>query len=104
VGRRPRAGRRARIAAAVDRSGGDSSGHPFITYSEDWSFGRVLVHNLTTKAGLKPVFTSHHAGVLKVMALGGQGVAWLPRSLILAELGRRDLVPVGDQARKTIAL
>lgn len=95
------------IAAAIDRSGGDSSGHPFITYSEDSSFGRVLAHHLTTSptmTGLKPVFTSHHAGVLKVMALGGRGVAWLPRSLILAELDRRDLVPVGDQARRTIAL
>ena len=26
------------IAAAIDRSGGDSSGHPFITYSEDFEF------------------------------------------------------------------
>jgi DNA-binding transcriptional LysR family regulator len=95
------------IAAAIDRKGGDSSAHPFITYSEDSSFGRVLAHHFTTlgtMTGLKPVFTSHHAGVLKVMALGGQGVAWLPRSLILAELDRGDLAPIGDHARRTIAL
>jgi DNA-binding transcriptional LysR family regulator len=95
------------IAAAIDRNGGDWSAHPFITYSEDSSFGRVLAHHLRispTMTGVKPVFTSHHAGVLKVMALGGQGVAWLPRSLILAELDRRDLAPVGDEARRTIAL
>ncbi len=95
------------IASDIDRKGGDLSANPFITYSEESGFGRVLAHHLTTTptmTGLKPVFTSHHAGVLKAMALGGQGVAWLPRSLILAELDRRDLVPVGDQARRTIAL
>jgi DNA-binding transcriptional LysR family regulator len=95
------------IVAAIEQSGGDSSAHPFITYSKDSSFGRVLAHHFATSptmTGASPVFTSHHAGVLKVMALGGQGVAWLPHSLIVAELNRRDLVPVGDQAQRTIAL
>jgi DNA-binding transcriptional LysR family regulator len=95
------------IAAAIDRKGGDSSAHPFITYSEDSSFGRVLAHHLATSGtttGLTPVFTSHHAGVLKAMALGGRGLAWLPHSLMLADLDRGDLVPVGGPARSTIAL
>ena len=38
------------------------------------------------------------------MAVGGHGLAWLPRSAILAELDRRDLVLVRDLARRTIAL
>lgn len=38
------------------------------------------------------------------MAVGGYGLAWLPRSVILTELDRRDLVPVGVLARRTIAL
>jgi len=95
------------IAAAIDRDGGDSSAYPFITYSEDSSLGRILSQHLMTSGtmtALEPILTSHHAGVLKAMAIGGRGVAWLPRSLILAELDRGDLAPVGTQACNTIAL
>jgi LysR family transcriptional regulator, hypochlorite-specific transcription factor HypT len=96
-----------KLAAAIDRHDRDTSAHPFITYSEDSGLGRILSNHLTTSRGttsLEPLFTSHHAGVLKAMAVGGHGVAWLPRSVILAELDRRDLVPVRDLARRTIAL
>jgi LysR family transcriptional regulator, hypochlorite-specific transcription factor HypT len=95
------------LAAAIDRRGGDPFAHPFITYSEDSGLGRILAQHLTTTGrttGLEPLFTSHHAGVLKAMAVAGQGVTWLPRSVILAELDRRDLVPVRSLARRTIAL
>jgi LysR family transcriptional regulator, hypochlorite-specific transcription factor HypT len=95
------------IAAAIDLDGGDPSAHPFITYSEDSALGRILAQHLMTSrtiTGLEPLLTSHHAGVLKAMAVGGQGVAWLPRSLILVELDRGDLMTVGDPARTTIAL
>jgi LysR family transcriptional regulator, hypochlorite-specific transcription factor HypT len=96
-----------RIAVAIDRDDGDSSAYPFITYSEDSGLGRILSQHLMTSGtitGLEPILTSHHAGVLKAMAIGGRGVAWLPRSLMLAELDRGDLVPVGTPARNTIAL
>lgn len=95
------------LAAAIDRHGHDPSAHPFITYSEDSGLGRILTRRLATSrgtAGLEPLFTSHHAGVLKAMAVGGHGLAWLPRSVILAELDRGDLVPVRDLARSTIEL
>jgi DNA-binding transcriptional LysR family regulator len=95
------------IVATIDRNGGDSSARPFITYSEDSGLGRILSQHLTMSwkiTGLEPLLTSHHAGVLKAMAVGGRGLAWLPRSLILAELDRGDLVPVGGSARSTIAL
>lgn len=96
-----------RIAAAIDRDGRDSSAYPFITYSEDSGLGRILSQHLTTSGTItasEPILTSHHAGVLKAMAISGRGMAWLPRSLILAELDRGDLVPVGSPARNTIAL
>jgi DNA-binding transcriptional LysR family regulator len=96
-----------RIAAAIDRDCGEASVHPFITYSEDSGLGRILARHLMTSRAmtrLQPLFTSHHAGVLKAMAVGGQGVAWLPRSLILAELDRGDLVLVSVAAVGTIAL
>ncbi len=96
-----------RIAAPVDLEGGNSSAYPFISYSEDSGLGRILSQHLMTSGtitALEPILTSHHAGVLKAMAISGRGVAWLPRSLILAELDRGDLVPVGTPARNTIAL
>jgi LysR family transcriptional regulator, hypochlorite-specific transcription factor HypT len=96
-----------RIAAAIDKNGGDSPAYPFITYSEDSSLGRILSRHLIASGkigALEPVLTSHHAGVLKAMAISGRGVAWLPRSLILAELDRGDLVTVRMQAGSTIAL
>jgi DNA-binding transcriptional LysR family regulator len=95
------------LAAAIDRDSRDPSIHPFITYSEESGLGRILTEHLKTPHGttpLKPLFTSHHAGVLKAMAVGGHGVAWLPRSLMLTELDRRDLVSVRGPARRTIAL
>ena len=95
------------IVAVIDRNGGDSSAHPFITYSEDSGLGRLLSQHLTTFwkiTGLELLLTSHHAGVPKAMAVDGRGLAWLPRSLIPAEVDRGDLVPVGGSARSTIAL
>jgi len=95
------------IAAAINLEGGDLSSHPFVTYSEDSGLGRILSQHLAmsrTIAGLEPVLTSHHAGVLKAMAMGGRGLAWLPRSLISAELDRGDLVPVSSPTRGAIAL
>jgi DNA-binding transcriptional LysR family regulator len=96
-----------RIAAAINRMGREASAYPFITYSEESGLGRILAQHLMTSPAatrLEPLFTSHHAGVLKAMAVGGQGVAWLPRSLILAELDRGDLVSVSEAAPGTIAL
>jgi LysR family transcriptional regulator, hypochlorite-specific transcription factor HypT len=95
------------IAAAIDLEGGNPSSQPFITYSEDSGLGRILSQHLATAptiTSLKPLLTSHHAAVLKAMAVGGRGFAWLPRSLILAELYRGDLVPVAGPGRSAIAL
>lgn len=84
------------VVALIDRNGGDSSAYPFITYSEDSGLGRLLSQHLTTFwkiTGLELLFTSHHAGMLKAMAVDGRGLAWLPRSLIPAEVDRGILCP-----------
>lgn len=41
------------------------------------------------------VFAAHHAVVFKAMALEGRGIAWLPRSLVAAELAGGQLVAAG---------
>ena len=41
------------------------------------------------------MFTAHNAFLLKTMALAGRGVAWLPESVVDAELAGRALVPTG---------
>ncbi|MDB5895641.1 MAG: LysR family transcriptional regulator, partial [Rhodoferax sp.] len=43
-------------------------------------------------ARFKPVITSHHAVLLKTMALEGRGLAWLPQSLVRTELAEGRLV------------
>lgn len=42
------------------------------------------------------VLTAHLATVLKTMALEARGIAWLPASLIQAELAEGTLLPVGE--------
>ena len=42
------------------------------------------------------VFTAHHAVLLKTMAMEGRGIAWLPESLIAADLEAKRLVLAGD--------
>ena len=42
------------------------------------------------------VFTAHHAVLLKTMAMAGRGIAWLPESLIAADLEAKRLVLAVD--------
>lgn len=75
-----------------------------LDYSDASGLGRILhdrLHVLFGKAastGAAPVFTAHNAFLLKAMALAGRGVAWLPASLVTAELERRELVAAGEDA------
>ena len=51
-----------------------------------------------TSARLNVVFTSHLAAVLRTMALGGHGVAWLPLSLVSDDLAHGKLVRAAPDA------
>ncbi|SEE93056.1 transcriptional regulator, LysR family [Burkholderia sp. WP9] len=76
---------------------------PLIAYSPGTYFGRcltLLLRDVDTKAALGTCFESDMADVLKQLALNGEGVAWLPRSLIESELASGALVPAGDDRWK----
>lgn len=68
-------------------------------YSPESGLGQIMQATQPRafdEARFKPVFTSHHAMLLKTMALEGRGIAWLPRSLITHELARGQLVEAAD--------
>jgi DNA-binding transcriptional LysR family regulator len=68
-----------------------------LTYSEESGLGQIMRAQLAevqNAARFKPVITSHHAVLLKTMALEGRGIAWLPQSLVAAELADGRLVVV----------
>jgi DNA-binding transcriptional LysR family regulator len=72
---------------------------PLLAYSGESGLGRMVTAAggcPELAPGLEPVFTSHLATVLKSMALEGRGVAWLPGSLVAAELAAGTLVSAGD--------
>lgn len=69
----------------------DGGGDPvsYLGYSPDSGLGRILasqaqMQNLQAMRG--PVLTSHLAAVLLPMVLSGAGLAWLPLSLVAAEM------------------
>jgi len=62
---------------------------PVLHYSQESGLGQIIRARLPETfdvARFKPVITSHHATLLKTMAMEGRGVAWLPRSLVANEL------------------
>lgn len=73
---------------------------PLIAYSATAYFGRcleLLLQRSGARPALAPRFESDMADVLKKLALNGDGIAWLPRSLIEQELADGRLVPAGDR-------
>jgi LysR family transcriptional regulator, hypochlorite-specific transcription factor HypT len=74
---------------------------PLLAYGKESSFGKIMqgvLPEVFQENRLVTHFTSHHAVLLKTMALDGRGVAWLPKSLVLDELANKRLVLVGDAA------
>ncbi|WP_459573689.1 LysR substrate-binding domain-containing protein [Cupriavidus sp. 8B] len=75
-------------------------GHPLplISYTSTSYFGRCLAL-LLSRADKQPVlrldYESDMAEVLKKMLTAGEGIAWLPKSSIEAELASGALVPAG---------
>ena len=74
---------------------------PVLAYSQESGLGQIMRDQLPAvfdPARFKPVITSHHAVLLKTMALEGRGMAWLPHSLVSAELADGRLVGAADPA------
>ena len=74
---------------------------PLLTYSVESGLGNIL--HKTIDGAIKAhrthtVFTAHLASVLRTMALDGRGIAWLPRSLIDADLAAGRLVAAGPDS------
>ncbi|MCI3208050.1 MULTISPECIES: LysR substrate-binding domain-containing protein [Pandoraea] len=73
---------------------------PLIAYGPGTYFSAclaLLLRDVETPPVLSTCFECDMADVLKQLALNGEGVAWLPRSLIETELAEGTLVPAGDK-------
>ena len=71
---------------------------PLLAYSVESGLGNILhktIDGALRGAQTQTVFTAHLASVLRTMALEGRGMAWLPRSLIDADLAAGRLVAAG---------
>ena len=68
---------------------------PLLDYSVESGLGQILhktIDGALRGARTQAVFTAHLASVLRTMALEGRCIAWLPRSLIDADLAAGKLV------------
>ena len=74
---------------------------PVLAYSQESGLGQIMRAQLPhafDPARFKAAITSHHAALLKTMAIEGRGIAWLPRKLLDAELAAGQLVAAaGDE-------
>lgn len=71
---------------------------PVLLYSQESGLGQILRKQLPAVFDIsrfQPAITSHHAVLLKTMALEGRGIAWLPVSMLAAELADGRLVRAG---------
>jgi len=91
----------ARLAPLFRLPGTKKQPLPLISYTNTSYFGRCLALLLANAADA-PVLQLHYesdmAEVLKKLVVEGEGVAWLPKSAITAELAAGDLVPAGGTA------
>ncbi len=80
---------------------GQGEALPFLAYSDESGLGRIIAAAQASapwQSGLKTVFTSHSAAVLRMMARDGRGLAWLPRSLVAEDMAAGHLVTAGNAA------
>jgi len=79
---------------------GTASGRvALLAYSTESGLGRIVRAVLGARLdelATQVVLTAHLATVLKTMALEARGIAWLPASLIQAELAQGALLPLGE--------
>ncbi len=73
---------------------------PVLTYGQASGIGQIMrsvMKSAFDDGKFTTVFIAHHAVLLKTMALEGRGIAWLPHSLIAADLDAKRLVLAGDE-------
>ena len=73
---------------------------PILSYGLASGIGQIMrsvMKSAFDDGNFTTVFTAHHAVLLKTMALEGRGIAWLPLSLIAADLDAKRLVLAGDE-------
>jgi LysR family transcriptional regulator, hypochlorite-specific transcription factor HypT len=72
---------------------------PHLAFEETSGMGRILSSALSARShrlDLTTVFTSHLAMALKALAIEGKGIAWIPESLAVDEMGPSGrLTPAG---------
>lgn len=87
-------------APAFHLDTGSAEDVPILAYHASSGLGRMvqtcLRPRLSGDAPHRLVFTAHHAVVLKAMVMEGRGIAWLPQSLVAAELASGQLVVAGS--------
>ena len=81
---------------------GSGAGQPsgYLAYTLSSGFGRLLdrwLHGREESLHLMRVFESHLAGLLKIMAREGRGVAWLAARDVAADFAAGHLVRAGAQ-------
>jgi DNA-binding transcriptional LysR family regulator len=72
----------------------------YIAYTLSSGFGRLLDQFFGQREDslkLQRVFETHLAGVVKIMALEGRGVAWLASRYVTADIASGHLVHAGDE-------
>lgn len=86
-------GKRGRPRHPID--GASDESFPFLAYASNSYLGRLVgsaMENWNLSRRARPSFESSLVEALKGMALAGQGVAWLPRGAISADLAEGRLV------------
>ncbi|MFG1465326.1 LysR family transcriptional regulator [Xanthobacter sp. DSM 24535] len=72
-------------------------GGPYLAYAPTSGMGRILAASGLTKDETgEPAFTSHLAGVLATLARDGRGIAWVPLSLVAADIQAERLARASD--------
>lgn len=76
----------------------DARHAPLLGYGAESAFARILAAAPEGQRLAKPIFTSHSAAVLRMMARDRRGLAWLPQSLIHEDLQTGTLRALPDAA------
>jgi len=89
------------VAAPAQASANILRDGPYLAYTAQSGMGRILRaawEDNHRRPVAEPVFSSHLASVLAMMARDGRGVSWSPLSLVADDLAAGRLVRLGDAA------